>query len=324
MLGRNLDLVDLFAKHIVLVHQGEKVGNHPIGGIFRVRPFCQSHLIEMRNSFLAGKDFGIIRAQAKLCHEALLLDVRQLWQLLANSFHLFRSIDHDGQIGVGEVTVFVGTFFVALYKRALFIFIPSHCTGANSFATLIQLDLAFCFILNGTHETANAVEVLHFGALAKGGVIFVHDAHVGFKAQDALAHVPMIDAQITQDVPQFAGVCLRLFSGANVWFRYNLKQGHASAVVIHQRPHPNMGEFARVFFHVSAPHTNALGPPIGQVNINVAIDREGMLVLANLVALRKIGIEITLAGKLAKRGDVTMEGKPHHQPVFHRSHVDDG
>ena len=83
---------------------------------------------------------------------------------------------------------------------------------------------------------------------------------------------------------------------------HDLHQGHAGAVQVNKAVAPLLMDiFARVLFHMDACNTDPLHFTVNHdLDIPVFADRQ--LVLAYLIALRKVGVEIVLPREPAVGG----------------------
>src|SRR5258705_11343185 len=77
-----------------------------------------------------------------------------------------------------------------------------------------------------------------------------------------------------------------------------------------------MGQLAGIFFQMGAADANVLGISVAlfrrDFNIDVAIDRQRSVVLADLITFGQIGIEVALTGELVNRWDFAVERQPNH------------
>jgi len=133
----------------------------------------------------------------------------------------------------------------------------------------------------------------------------------------------VVDAQVLQDGPQLAGVGLGFRRAVNVRRGDDLQQRHAGAVEVDQAVAvAGVGQLAGVLLQVGADDPDALRPAARQVDVQVAVDGQRMLVLADLVALGQVGVEVVFAGELAEGRDVALQGQADQQGHLHRPGVD--
>ena len=76
-----------------------------------------------------------------------------------------------------------------------------------------------------------------------------------------------------------------------------------------------MDQLAGVLLQVNPGDADALEAAV-DLNVQVAVLRQGQLVLGDLVALGQIGVKIVLAGEDRLRGDAAVGGQGHLQGVF--------
>jgi hypothetical protein len=87
-----------------------------------------------------------------------------------------------------------------------------------------------------------------------------------------------------------------------------------------------VGQLAGVLFHVDAADADALGPAVGQRDVQVAVAADGQLILADLVPFGQVGVEVALAGEdvvgldFAPQGQGYPQGKGDGAPVDDRQH----
>ena len=85
--------------------------------------------------------------------------------------------------------------------------------------------------------------------------------------------------------------------------------------------------FAGILFQMQPRDADGFRTAIRQFNINRAFANDGMRVLADLIALRQIGIEVILAIKTGPEIDLGIQAKPgahglrHAFAVDHRQHA---
>ena len=85
--------------------------------------------------------------------------------------------------------------------------------------------------------------------------------------------------------------------------------------------------FAGILFQMEPRNADGLCAAIRQLNINRAFTNDGVRVLADLIALRQIGVEVILAIKTGPEIDLGIQAKPgthglrHAFMVDHRQHA---
>src|SRR6185503_14275949 len=160
-------------------------------------------------------------------------------------------------------------------------------------ALLDDLDLAPRLVLDRLTDEPDRVDVLDLAARAERLAGTAHrDVDVG--AQRALLHVAVAGAEIAQDRAQLGQEGLGLFGGAQVRLRHDLHQRHAGAVEI------DIGEIrmavvqalARILLEMQALDADIDALAAVEVDRDDALADDRRLVLADLIALRQVGIEI--------------------------------
>ena len=150
--------------------------------------------------------------------------------------------------------------------------------------------------------------------------------HVGVAPERAFFHLDVGDTEPAHDVAQLGDVGASHDrgegTGADHGLGDNLDQGDAGTVVVDERVvrpvdatgrTTGMGELAGVLLHVHALDLDAedLRAIIGRDgDVEVAVDADRLVVLADLVVLRHIGVEVVLAGHAAPLDDVAVERQP--------------
>ncbi|SLC92802.1 Uncharacterised protein [Mycobacteroides abscessus subsp. massiliense] len=151
-----------------------------------------------------------------------------------------------------------------------------------------------------------------------------------------MVHAHIGDIQGAQQIPQcrhvgagdLRGTLPRPLDG----FGDDLDQRHTGTVVVEQRLGgagdparlaTDVGQLAGVLFHV---RTLDMHPPRGAVfqrNIEVAVERDRLVVLGDLIVLRLIRVEIVLAGEPAPGSDLAVQRQTDPDGRFDGLFVDD-
>ena len=71
-----------------------------------------------------------------------------------------------------------------------------------------------------------------------------------------------------------------------------------------------MGELAGILLHVCALDVDGEFLATGKLNLDLTIERDRLVELADLVVLREVGIEVVLAREPTGRSDAAAEGQP--------------
>jgi len=147
---------------------------------------------------------------------------------------------------------------------------------------------------------------------------------VGVAAQRALLHVAVADADPAHERVQRLGVGDRFLRRAHVRLRDDLEERGARAVQVDAAHAAEIlvQRLARVLLEVRAGEAHAL-LALAQHDRDRAAGDDRLLVLADLVALRKVRVEIVLAREDAARGDRAAHREPEADRTFDRAAVED-
>ena len=132
--------------------------------------------------------------------------------------------------------------------------------------------------------------------------------------------MPSEAPEATRIGPQLGDVGPGLVRGAHVGPAHDLDQGHAGAVVVDQRVvgavdaarGSGVGRLAGVLLHVGALDAD----PVAVGQVEVAVDVERLVVLADLVVLGLVRVEVVLAVE-GRRPDVAVQGGPDGHGQLH-------
>ena len=181
----------------------------------------------------------------------------------------------------------------------------------------------------GRHPLAEELErvhVLELGLGAERRLAAAPDRHVGITAQRALLHVAVRDADRLKRVLEQPEEGHRLLGRAQVGLRHDLDERRAAAVEV---DHGRLGardpparparvhELRRILLQVRAGDPDAVA-----VDVEMPPGADRLVVLADLVRLRTVGIEVVLAVKLASLGDVAVQGEPDLDRLVDRAGID--
>ncbi len=231
--------------------------------------------------------------------ETLALGVRQLRQLRGGLG------DEGGvdlqwqQIGVGEVAVVIGLLLGAHGPRLVPLGVVEPSLLDDLAAPLQHLDLTPHLELDGPLQEAEGVDVLDLGAGAEGRLALGAHRDVGVHPEGPLLHVAVADADPAHQLVDLAGIGHRLLGGAQVGLGDDLEQRCSRPVQID----PGVAmkilvqRLARVLFQVGPGDADLLEGPVLQQDLDLTLADDGVLVLADLVALRQVGVEIILTGE---------------------------
>ena len=148
----------------------------------------------------------------------------------------------------------------------------------------------------------------------------------------ALLHVAVAGAEIAQDRAQLGEERHRLLGRAQIGLRHDLHQRHAGAVEI-DAAHVRMlvvQRLAGVLLEMQPLDADRDGLAALEIDDHLALADDRLLVLADLVALRQVGIEIVLAVEHRLPVDLRLQPEPgadrlpHAFLVDHRQHAGHG
>src|SRR5262249_56585049 len=120
--------------------------------------------------------------------------------------------------------------------------------------------------------------------------------HVGVAAEAAFLHVPVADLEVLEDGAQRPQVGARLGGAAQVGLAHDLEERDAAAVEVDQAA-TGVGVvnvLPGVLLHVDAGQAHTPRRAVDH-DLEPAGRAHGLLVHADLVALRKVGVEVVLA-----------------------------
>ena len=116
-----------------------------------------------------------------------------------------------------------------------------------------------------------------------------------------------VDEHVAERLQALAGLLAR----AQVGRRHQLHQRYAGPVVVHQRGTARLvvAALAGVLLHVDAHQRGPLADA-ADLELERPTEADGQLVLADLVALRKVRVEVVLPRPLAQRLDLAAQRQP--------------
>ena len=192
----------------------------------------------------------------------------------------------------------------------------------NGTAALDHLDLAAGFILHRLGDEAHGIDVLDLAAgtqrlEAAGPAELViapdlADRDIDVRPHRAFVHVAVAGAQIAHDGPQLLQEGRRLFATAHVRLGDDLHQRDAGAVQVDKAAVRVLvvQAFAGILLQMQAFDADLDGFAVLEVDIDLALAHDGVLVLADLIALGQVGVEIVLAVEQRTQVDLGLEAQP--------------
>ena len=175
--------------------------------------------------------------------------------------------------------------------------------------------------LDSPLEEPEAVHVLELGLGAQLVGPGRANGDVAIDAKAALLHVHIGDAELADRRPEQLRPLAGLRRGADVGLGDDLDQRSAAPVEVHQRGTgavdpsrlPHVVELGGVLLEVGAMDADLT---------QAAVDRDRFVVLADLVALRQVGIEVVLASEDRPARHIAFERRRDHQSGADRLLVD--
>ena len=169
----------------------------------------------------------------------------------------------------------------------------------------------------------DALEGVDVLGLGPGAELLLPDrtqGHVGVAAQRTLVHPDVGNVQCAQKVPQrghigagdLGGPLPRTLDGLGD----DLDQRHPGAVHVQQRGGgtvdaagvaTHMGQLAGVLLHVRAFDVHPEDGAVLEGDVEVAVERDRLVVLGDLVVLRLVGVEVVLPREAAPGRDLAVE-----------------
>ena len=160
-----------------------------------------------------------------------------------------------------------------------------------------EFDLALYLVVDSAHHETHGIHVLNFGASAER-ITGAVDRDIDVAPHGALIHVAVAGPEITQDRTQFAHIDARLLGAAQIRLGHDLHQrdarpveidiGAGGMLVVHQ--------LAGVLLDMDALDTDHLGAGfrvlLVQHDLDLPFTHDRVIELADLIALRQIGVEI--------------------------------
>ena len=203
--------------------------------------------------------------------------------------------------------------------------------GWMRLAVLERTDLPLDLGLEPALHVAEGVDVLELGLGAEGLARPPH-RDVGVAAQGALLHVDVAHVQVLQQALELGQEARGLLGRADVGLADDLHQRRAAAVEVDQRvlgsldaPRRAAGvdELARVLLHVRPGDADPVDAAVVQLDVQMAADADGQVVLRDLVALGQVGIEVVLAVEDGVVGDAAVQRQRDARGVLDRPLVGD-
>ena len=235
------------------------------------------------------------------------------------------------QVRVGEIAVVVRLLLAAHGAALTAVGVEQARLLHHRAALLQELDLPPRLVFDGLLHEAHGVDVLGLGAGAERLSGAAHrKVHVA--AHGALLHVAVAGAQIAQQGAQLAQVGAGLLGRANVGLGDDLHQRDAGAVEVDVGA-PRVlvvQRLAGVLLQVQALDADVPAAAVRQIDGDGALADHRLLVLADLIALRQVGVEVVLPLEDRMQVDLGVEAEAgldrllDAEAVEHRQHAGHG
>ena len=188
-----------------------------------------------------------------------------------------------------------------------------------------DFDLPPGFDLDGLHDEFDRVDVLDFAAGAEALTRFA-DRDIDVGAHGALVHIAIAGAEIAQDLPQFGDIGAGLFGAAHIGFGDDLHQRHAGAVEVDEgfARVLVMLRLAGILFEMQAGDADDFLRAIIKGDLDLAGAHDGVGELADLIALRQVGVEVILPVEARPEVDLGIQAKTGAHGLGHAFGVDGG
>ncbi len=218
------------------------------------------------------------------------------------------------------------------------LFLGAHGVGASvggvveprflkdALAGVEDFGLAQNFVFESGANEAERVYVLDLSLGAELLLAARTQADVGIAAQAAFFHVAVGDRGVEKYFLEQGEVLVGLVRRAHVGFGDDFDERRATAIEVDAGPRGRVGEpvvdaLAGVFFHVQTGDTDAFGA-VWRGHGELAVFREGLVKLRDLVALGRVRIEVILAREDGVGADLAADGGGGQSGEFHRAAIE--
>ena len=294
----------------------------------------------MRALTVSRQDAGVIAREAILALEPRAFLVRQLRQAIGDILDEEVINLERQQVRIRKIAIIVRIFLGAHRPGFTLVRIIEAGFLIHLAATFDQLDLTARFIFDGRLDKAERVHVLDLAARAQMAEIAalaklliaarLAHGHINVRTQITLLHVAVARAQRNYDGLELLDVSGCFQRRSYVRLGNDFHQRDAGAVEVHigrRRVHV-VDRLARILLKVKPfnPYREGIGRvAMGRLDINLdlALAHDGEFELADLIALRQVGIEIVLAVKTRPFVDLRLEAEPCAHCLLNAFSVDD-
>ncbi len=207
----------------------------------------------------------------------------------------------------------MGLFLAPKREALAFGRIPATRLLKDRTTVFQNLCLPANLVLNGGTNIGNRVQVLHLRTGAQSVCTLRTQGDVGVAAHLPLLHVTVRDTGVNNELAQRIeeGYCLG--RTVEIRLRHNLSQRYTGAVKINDSFKRLMGQLTGIFLQVNSierhPAVLALDIPrrTGQLDLHLSTYTERLLVLCQLVILRRVRVKVIFAIPLTDFRDLTLQ-----------------
>ncbi len=221
-----------------------------------------------------------------------------------------RKVQHR-QVGLGKIAIVVRRLLAAQRFRAAGVGVEAARLLGHGLALVEERRLAGDFVLDGARHVLERVEVLDLDLGPELGLFRPLDRDVGIAAQRALLHVAVARAGEHQELMEAAQIVLGLRRVPDFRLGDDLDERHSAAIEVDQADvaesapaGPVVQELAGVLLEVQTMDAN--GARVLGERQDAALG-ERPVELADLISLRKVGVEVVLARENGEGGDLAAE-----------------
>src|SRR5262245_43772832 len=166
-------------------------------------------------------------------------------------------------------------------------------------------------MLDGLADETYRIDILDFATRAKRLSRPAH-RNIDVGPQITFLHVPVAGAEVTQDRTQLGDVSLCLVRRSKIWLGHDLHQSDTGAVEVDKgkRWMAVVQTLAGILLEMKAFNADGNAVTVLKIDRHRPFADDRRFVLADLVALRKIGIEIILPVENRFEIDLCFETEP--------------
>ena len=284
-----------------LVECGREFAHHPVGSHLAVGNKLGDAQVVVRHVAACRQNACIVLRKTEFRRQALLEFLRQFGHVGTNPFDPVFADFKRQKIGIGEIPI-VHRVFLRAHDAGFALIGVIETRGLNDLAAVLEhFDLTTHFVVDRFLKEAERIEVLDFATRAEGG--FAHGANrdVRVASEVPFLKIAVRNAEPDDERVKCLGVTHGFGRGTQFGLGHDLQQRRARAIKVDPRAavHQAVNGLARVLFEVSARQVDRLHVGIALLRLDrkrkAAAHDDRKLELTDLVALRKVRVEIILA-----------------------------